>query len=53
MFAAKRAELLQLNALGCGLFILRIAVVPILALGALECNDLSWHFRKLPGSLES
>src|ERR1700733_13785734 len=43
MLAAKRAELAQLHALGFGLFVLGLAIVFPLALGALQRNDFA-HF---------
>jgi hypothetical protein len=46
MDAAKGAELLQLQPLGLGLLVLGLAVVLALALGALQCNDLT-HNRSL------
>jgi hypothetical protein len=46
MLAAKRAELAQLHALGFGLFVLGLAIVFPLALGALQRNNFS-HFCSL------
>src|SRR5580658_6462771 len=43
MLSAIRAELLQLQPLGCGFLILRIAIVPILAFLALKLNNLARH----------
>jgi hypothetical protein len=48
MLAAKRAELAQLHALGFGLFVLGLAIVFPLALGALQRNDFA--HRSLPFS---
>jgi uncharacterized membrane protein (DUF441 family) len=47
MLAAKRAELAQLHALGFGLFVLGLAIVFPLALGALQRNDFAHRFRSL------
>jgi hypothetical protein len=41
MYPAKRAELFQLQPLGLGLLVLGLAVVLVLALGALQCDDFA------------
>jgi hypothetical protein len=43
VLSAVRAELLQLDPFRGGLLILRIAIVPVLALLALELDDLARH----------
>src|SRR6185437_9361547 len=43
---AVRTELLHLEAFRRGFLILRVRIVPVFALGALERDDFSWH--KLP-----
>jgi hypothetical protein len=43
VLAAMPAELLQFQPLGGGLLILGRRVVPVLALGALERNDVAGH----------
>jgi hypothetical protein len=43
MFAAKRAELLQFNPFCRSPLVFRFAVVPVLALTALELNNFTWH----------
>jgi hypothetical protein len=48
VLAAVRAELLQLDTLGRRSLIFRFAVVPILALAALELNDFTWHLALFP-----
>jgi hypothetical protein len=54
MATAKGAELLQLQPLGLGLLVLRLAIVLAFALGALHCNDFAHSFapfgRKRPES---
>ena len=41
---AKRAELLHFETLGGRLLVFGARIVPVLALGALERDDFSWHF---------
>jgi hypothetical protein len=43
VLAAKRAEFLKFQALGCRLLVLCIAVIPSLALVALQLNNFSRH----------
>jgi hypothetical protein len=43
VFPAARAELLELETLGGCLLVLGVAVVPLLALLALERNDFARH----------
>jgi hypothetical protein len=43
MLSAVRAELLHFQALSSGLFVLGLAVIAVLALGALKLNDFSRH----------
>jgi hypothetical protein len=43
MFPAIRTEFLQFQPLGCGSFVLRLAVVPVLTFRALELNNLTRH----------
>jgi hypothetical protein len=43
MFTAKRAELFEFDPLGRRAFVLRLAVVPVLAFAALELNNFSRH----------
>ena len=43
VLAAVRAELLHFQTLGRGLLVLRVRVVPVLALGALERDDFASH----------
>ena len=43
MLAAPAAELLQFNPIGCRLAVLRGRIVPLFAIAALHCNDLSGH----------
>jgi hypothetical protein len=43
MLSAIRAELLQLQPLGCGFLVLGIAIVPILAFLTLKLNNLARH----------
>jgi hypothetical protein len=40
---AKRAELLHFETLGGRLLVFGARIVPVLALGALERDDFSWH----------
>ena len=40
---AVRTELLHLEAFRRGFLILRVRIVPVFALGALERDDFSWH----------
>jgi hypothetical protein len=49
VLSAVRAELLHFKTASGGLLVLGARVVPVLALGALERNDFSWHFLLLPG----
>jgi hypothetical protein len=44
VLAAVPAKLLHLQAFRRGLFVLCGRVIPVLALRALESNDISWHF---------
>jgi hypothetical protein len=44
MYATEGAKLLQLQPLGLGLLVLRLAVVLAFALGALQCNDFAHSF---------
>ena len=44
VLAAVAAELLHLQAFCCGLFVLGGRIVSVLALGALERDDVSRHF---------
>ena len=41
---AMRAELLKFQTLGSGLLVLGRRIIPVLALGALERNDIAGHF---------
>ena len=43
MLAAPAAELLQLNPVRRRLAVLRCRIVPLFAITALHCNDLSGH----------
>jgi hypothetical protein len=47
MLTAKRAKLFELQTICGRLFVLHIAIVPILALGALERNNFASHLRLL------
>jgi hypothetical protein len=44
MLAAEWTELLHLDPFRRCLFILRLAVVAVLAFTALKLNDFAWHF---------
>jgi hypothetical protein len=48
VFAAKWAEFAELQPVGRGLLVLRVGIVPVLALAALKRDDLARH-----GSLSS
>jgi hypothetical protein len=50
MFAAVRAELLELDALGCRSLVFRLAVVPVFALAALELDNFTRHMALFPFS---
>jgi hypothetical protein len=43
VLAAVRAKLLHLQALGGGLLVLGLGVVPVLALGTLKRNNIAGH----------
>jgi len=47
MLPASPAELLQLQPVGRRLAVLRRRIVPLFAITALHCNDLSGHKTKL------
>jgi hypothetical protein len=47
MLAAKRAEFVELQPLGFGLFVLGFAIVLSLALSTLQSNDFAHSFRSL------
>jgi hypothetical protein len=50
MLAAVRTELLQFQTLRGGALVLGFTVVPVLALAALELNNLTWHYEFLIAS---
>jgi hypothetical protein len=47
MLPAVRAELLEFQTLGRGLFVLGGGIVPVLAFLTLESDDIARHFRSL------
>ena len=47
MLAATSAELLQFNPVRRRLAVLRRRIIPLFAITALHCNDLSGHTKKL------
>ena len=50
MLAAPAAELLQFNPVRRRLAVLRGRIVPLFAITALHCNDLSGHIKAAPSS---
>jgi hypothetical protein len=48
MLAAPAAELLQLQSVRRRFAVLRCRIIPLFAITALHCNDLSGHTKKAP-----